>query len=127
MDPYNEGTLPMDVSGSVLPCPWCTQPLTTEVNFCSRCGKPVNRTASPNAPAAPKWYYNVWFVLVMLFFVLGPFGLPLVWKNPRFSRWVKIALTVAMVLYSVVLIEMTLRMVQTVMREVQQFNSTLSF
>ena len=80
----------------------------------------------PNAPH-PKWYYNVWFVLLMLFFVLGPFGLPLVWKNPRFSRGVKVALTVVMVLYTVVLIEATIRMVRAVMQGVEQFNSTLQF
>lgn len=63
-----------------------------------------------------KWYHNVWFVLLALFFVLGPFGLPLVWKNPRFSRGIKVALTVVMVVYTVALIAMTVRATQTVLR-----------
>ena len=82
---------------------------------------------SPPEPPRPKWYYNVWFVLAMLFFVLGPFGLPLVWKNPRFSRWVKVALTLAMLAYTVLLVDMTVRMVQAVLNEATQFNSTLQF
>ena len=73
----------------------------------------------------PKWYYNVWFVLLMLFFVLGPFGLPLVWKHPRWSRWIKIALTLTMVVYTVVLIDATIRAVRAIMQGVEQFNATL--
>jgi hypothetical protein len=41
----------------------------------------------------------------MLFVVLGPFGLPLPWKSPSFSRWSKIALTVAVAAYTVLLVE----------------------
>ena len=82
--------------------------------------------AEPSTPKS-KWYYNVWFVLLMLFFVLGPFGLPLVWKHPRFSRRVKVTLTLVMVLYTLVLIEATVRMVRAVMQGVEQFNSTLQF
>ncbi|MBI4003396.1 MAG: hypothetical protein HY353_00060 [Candidatus Omnitrophica bacterium] len=79
--------------------------------------------AEPNAPK-PKWYYNVWFVLVMLFFVVGPLGLPLVWKNPRFSRWVKVVLTIVMAVYTVALIDATIRMARVIMQTVEQFNAT---
>lgn len=70
-----------------------------------------------------KWYHNVWVVLLMLFFVLGPFGLPLVWKNPRFSRGVKVALTVVMVVYTVVLIDMTVRATKTVLHSLGDLQS----
>jgi hypothetical protein len=63
----------------------------------------------------------------MLFFVLGPFGLPLVWKNPRFSRWVKIALTIVMILYTIWLVDVTIRAIRLVTERVDQFNSTLQF
>jgi hypothetical protein len=75
----------------------------------------------------PKWYFNIWFVLLMLFFVLGPFGLPLVWKHPRWSRWIKIALTLVMLLYTVALIYGTILAGKAVIQGVEQFNSTLSF
>ena len=81
---------------------------------------------TPASPK-PKWYYNVWFVLVMLFFVLGPFGLPLVWKNPRFSRGVKLALTGVMTLYTLLLVDLTMRMLRMVIHEINQFNSTPQF
>jgi hypothetical protein len=65
--------------------------------------------------AQGKWYYNIWFVLLMLFFVLGPFGLPLVWKSPRMGRGVKWALTLAVVLYTGLLIQMTFAMTKAIL------------
>ena len=41
----------------------------------------------------------------MLFVVVGPLGLLLLWKSPSFSRWSKIALTVAVAAYTVVVLE----------------------
>ena len=78
-----------------------------------------------DAPASPrtKWYYNIWFVLFMLFFVVGPFGLPLVWKNSRFARWVKWTLTGLMVLYTVLLIQTTAAMVHVVTEHFSAFQS----
>ena len=63
----------------------------------------------------------------MLFFVVGPFGLPLVWKHPRFARWVKWTLTVLMVLYTGLLIHTTVAMVQIVTQHLQQFQSSIPF
>ena len=48
----------------------------------------------------PTWTSHVWFVLLMLFVVLGPLGLPFLWKSPRFSKSAKIALTIATVIYT---------------------------
>ena len=48
----------------------------------------------PDAPK-PKWYHSPWFVLLMISpFFLGPFGLLLLWKNPRFSQRAKIWLSI---------------------------------
>jgi hypothetical protein len=57
----------------------------------------------------PKWYFNIGFVIVMMFFVTGPFGLPLVWKNPHFSRRVKGALTLVMIVYTIWMIDLARR------------------
>ena len=51
------------------------------------------------------WYYRPWAVVVLLFLVLGPFGLPLLWKSPSFTRGWKIVLTVAMAIYTVLLVD----------------------
>ncbi len=51
-----------------------------------------------------KWYLRPIPVVLLLFFVLGPFGLPLVYKSPKFSRTVKIILTIAVIMYTSYLI-----------------------
>ena len=48
----------------------------------------------------PRWTSSIWFVLLMLFFVLGPLGLPILWKSLRFSKRAKILLTIATVIYT---------------------------
>ncbi len=70
-----------------------------------------NMGTSDGAPR-PRWYYRPRWVLLMLFGVLGPFGLPLLWKSPSFSRWSKIALTVAVAAYTILLVEAVLIAIQ---------------
>ena len=108
-------------------CPMCSTAAPAEAAFCSVCGTALG-TASA-APASPrlKWYHNVWFVLFMLFFVLGPLGLPLVWKHPRFARCVQWSLTVAMIVYTVLLVQTTVAMVRIVTQHLQQFQPSIPF
>ena len=61
----------------------------------------------------------------MLFFVLGPFGLPLVWKNPKFSRTVKLVLTLLMVVYTLLLVEWTIQAFRSVSEHFNDLNSIL--
>ncbi len=60
----------------------------------------------PSAPPA-KWYHGVVAVLILLFFVLGPFGLPVLWKSPRFSKGAKQTLTALTLLYTALLFWLT--------------------
>jgi hypothetical protein len=47
-----------------------------------------------------KWYLNPVIVILLLFFVLGPFGLPLLYKSPRFGKTSRIILTILVTLYT---------------------------
>jgi len=73
----------------------------------------------------PKWHQNVWLILFLLLFVLGPLGLPLVWKNPRFSRTVKIGLTLLMVGYTFLLIRLTAEMLRAVRTSLDAVSASL--
>lgn len=108
-------------------CPMCETPVEAAAKFCSACGAPLGSSGPGPATPKPRWYYNVWFVLLMLFFVVGPFGLPLVWKNPRFSRTIKWLLTVLMVGYTIGGAILVARMVEAVTASVNAFNATLPF
>jgi hypothetical protein len=60
-------------------------------------------------PAATdvSWYYRPFWVLVLLFLVLGPLGLPYLWKSPRFTHGMKVLLSIAVVAYTGLLIGQT--------------------
>jgi hypothetical protein len=66
-------------------------------------------TRGPDVP----WYLRPFWVLVLLFFVLGPLGLPYLWKSPRFSQSIKVVLTVAVVAYTGLLVSETIALVHT--------------
>ncbi|PIQ83450.1 MAG: hypothetical protein COV75_07385 [Candidatus Omnitrophica bacterium CG11_big_fil_rev_8_21_14_0_20_63_9] len=120
-----EGIMDEPVTSRI--CFMCEAVAAPGANYCGQCGAPLNRTHAIPASQNPKWYHNVWVVLFMLFFVLGPFALPLVWKNPRLSRGIQIALTLVAVVYTVLLIQLTMRMLQAVGDSMNAFNSTLNF
>ncbi len=58
----------------------------------------------PKEGGKVKWYLRPMSVILLLFFVLGPFGLPLLYKSPRFSKTLKIILTILLILYTSYLI-----------------------
>lgn len=49
-----------------------------------------------------KWYFKSWS-LVISFLCVGPFMLPLVWTNPRFSKQAKITVSVIIIVLTYLL------------------------
>ncbi len=72
-----------------------------------------------------KWYLRPLAVVLSLFFVLGPFGLPLLYRSPKFSRKMKILLTVAVVVYTFYLIFATLEIARELYRRIEEFQEIL--
>ena len=82
----------------------------------------------PSRPApALKWYYRPGWVLLLLFVVLGPFGLPYLWKSPSFSRSVKVGLTVLLVAYMALFAEETIRAVRAMNSEMHALGGVADF
>ena len=54
------------------------------------------------ADKGPKWYFQTWS-LVVSFIVIGPFMLPLVWTNPRFTRKAKVIISILVILFTFLL------------------------
>ena len=72
-----------------------------------------------------KWYLRPVSVVLSLFFVLGPFGLPLLYKSPKFSRTLKIILTIAVIIYTSYLIFMSLEIAKEIYRRVEELKGML--
>lgn len=106
-------------------CGACGTALVPAARFCSQCGFALAAVAPSTRRAA--WYYNGWFIFLMLAFVLGPFGLPLVWKHPRWPRSIKTLLTVIAVGYTVWLLQVSLHTAQVVLEHFRQLNNPYGF
>ncbi len=69
-----------------------------------------------NNASLPRWHSRPWVIVLLLFFVLGPFGLPLLFRSPGFGKTWKIILTAAVIVYTVYLVIASLE-IGTVMYE----------
>ncbi len=62
------------------------------------------------------WYLRPVNVVLLLFLVLGPLGLPLLYKSPGFTRKWKIGLTILVLVYTSYLITITVDIVRNFYR-----------
>lgn len=58
-----------------------------------------------------KWYYSIWAIVVGLI-TLGPFALPLVWKNPKYKPITKIIVTIVVIVVTIWLCYLTGKLYQ---------------
>ena len=109
-------------------CRHCCDVVDAIDHFCRHCGFPLAEggiSGSNSLPpdrrpiraevvstplkfsgGAAKWSENPWVVLVLLFFVLGPLGLPMLWRSRRFSLLWKVLLTALIVAVTVFILAM---------------------
>ena len=72
-----------------------------------------------------KWYLNPIIVVLLLFFVLGPFALPLLYKSPNFSKKLKTILTILVTVYTLFLIFVSLKVVTEFYIRMEEYRKTL--
>jgi hypothetical protein len=68
--------------------------------YCRACGKKQLAGQSP-------WYYEPIVVILLGFFVLGAFGIPLVFRSPKFTPAAKWTLSLMLLIYTLVLVGAT--------------------
>ena len=102
-------------------CAACGGQTPPAAAFCPACGA----ARMTGRRAATRWYYNPWFVLVMLSpIALGPFGLPLLWKSPAFSRTARNVLTLLTLAWTILAIWYFLvHVVPAIVNWAQQLNT----
>jgi hypothetical protein len=98
-----------------LVCRRCGAALDAANNFCCRCGRPTGQQ--------PQWWESPWMVLPMLFLVLGPLALPMLWRSRRFTRpwkWVLTILVTMMTLFLLWVISLEVQQTLKVLRALEK-------
>ena len=72
-----------------------------------------------------RWYLRPIGVVLLLFFVLGPFGLPLLYKSPKFGKASKIILTIVVMMYTSYLIFASLEIARELYKRMEELQELL--
>ena len=72
-----------------------------------------------------KWYLKPIPVVLLLFFVLGPLGLPLLYKSPKFGKGVKIVLTLVVIVYTIYLVFASLEIAKELYRKMEEMRELM--
>ncbi len=100
-------------------CPSCKKDLPLPPHACPDCGSPMIIEKAKSGPSA-------FAVLLLLFLVLGPLGLGVLWRNEHFTRGAKWALTVIVLAYTVALVYATWMAVAYINNAVANITGALS-
>jgi len=72
-----------------------------------------------------RWYLRPFGVVILLFFVLGPLGLPLLYKSPEFGKKLKIILTIAVVIYTIYLVIVSVEIGKRLYIQMEEYRGML--
>ncbi len=63
-----------------------------------------------------KWYYRPWVIILLMVLFVGPFGLPLLYKSPRFSKFWKVIITFFIIGFTIYMTYVTIHTCKTLLQ-----------
>lgn len=79
-------------------CHFCAEEIQEEAIKCRFCNEFLDDSYKPKSKT--KWYHSTSAVVIGLI-TLGPFALPLVWKNPRYEIITKVIVTIVVAVVTI--------------------------
>ena len=109
-----------------LVCDHCGGTIVAGQAVCPRCNQTSHQTRTPPRQSASlrksltQAIDNPWVVLGLLFGVMGPLAIPILWRSRSFSWPAKIILSVAVCVYITVLVWLAWLAVRMAWEQIQQ-------
>jgi len=104
-------------------CPFCAEDIQDAAIKCKHCGEFLDGSGPSQAVVAKEkrpWWFRTSFIIIA-FFCVGPLALPLIWWRPQTSRAWKIGLTIAIIIISAILLQATIKSVETLEQYYSQY------